>query len=342
MAEMHIKKSGWIYLLLTTLFLAGSAGAMTKDGAIKRGFLLCGVSTGTTGFSTVDEQGNWSGLDVDICRAVAAAIFENSEKVKFLPLAEKESFSALLSGEVDILSRNETWTFGRDAALAVHFTGISYYDGQGLLVATTLGANRISDLKKVRVCSQGGSAMEENLEDYFTRNKIEFTNVVFETPDLAVKGFTESKCDLITMQQSMLYGVRLGLSDPESAVVLPDVISKEPLGPVVRHGDDTWFDIVKWSLYAMITAEELGIDSSNIGEMIISNNLAVKRLLGQEGSVGKGLGLKDDWAYQIIKQVGNYGEVFERNFGSESSLNVDRGLNNLWNRGGIQYSPPLR
>ena len=339
---MNRKYAGWICLLIATVFLAGSAGATTKDGVIKRGFLLCGVSTGTAGFSTVDEQGNWSGLDVDICRAVAAATLEDAEKVKYLPLAEKESFSALLSGEVDILSRNETWTFSRDAALAVHFTGISYYDGQGLLVATSLGASRISDLKKVRVCSQVGSAMEENLDDYFARNKIEYKNVIFETSDLAVKGFSEAKCDLITMQQSMLHGVRLGLADPESAVVLPGVISKEPLGPVVRHGDDNWLDIVKWSLYAMITAEELGIDSTNVGEMIISNNLAVKRLLGQEGSVGKGLGLKDDWTYQIIKQVGNYGEVFERSFGSESSLNVDRGLNNLWNRGGLQYSPPLR
>ncbi len=339
---MRIKNAGWIFLLITTAFFAGSVGATTKDGVIKRGFLLCGVSTGTTGFSIVDEQGNWSGLDVDICRAVAAAILEDAEKVKYLPLAEKESFSALLSGGVDILSRNETWTFSRDAALAVHFTGISYYDGQGLLVAATLGAKSISDLKKVRVCSQGGSVMEENLDDYFARNKIEFKNVIFETSDLAVKGFSETKCDLITMQKSMLYGVRLGLADPESAVVLSGVISKEPLGPVVRHGDDTWFDIVKWSLYAMITAEELDINSTNVGEMIISNNLAVKRLLGQEGSVGKGLGLKDDWAYQIIKQVGNYGEVFERNFGSDSSLNVDRGLNNLWNRGGLQYAPPLR
>jgi len=243
---------------------------------------------------------------------------------------------------VDILSRNTTWTFGRDSALAVHFTGISYYDGQGLLVAGTLGAKRISDLIKVKICSRVGSAMEENLIDYFTRNRIEFKEVPFESPDLAVKGFEEGKCDVITMQQSMLYGLRLGLTDPESATVLPDVISKEPLGPVVRQGDDTWFDIVKWTLYAMVAAEELGINSVNVEEMKVSNKLAVKRLLGQDGSVGKGLGLKDDWFYQIIKQVGNYGEVFERNFGSKSLLKVDRGLNNLWNHGGLQYAPPLR
>jgi len=339
---MGIKNAGWLFLLAAIVFSAGSAEAITRGMVMKRGFLRCGVSTGTPGFSTVDEQGNWSGLDVDMCRAVAAATLEDAEKVKYLPLAEKESFSALLAGDVDILSRNETWTFSRDTALAVHFTGISYYDGQGLLVSAALGVEHISDLEKVKVCSQVGSVMEKNLGDYLTRNKIEFKNVVFETSDLAVKGFAEGKCDVITMQQSMLYGVRLGLPDPGSALVLPDVISQEPLGPAVRHGDDTWFDIVKWSLYAMITAEELGINSDNVSEMIISNNLAVKRLLGQEGSLGRGLGLKDDWAYQIIKQVGNYGEVFERNFGEKSSLNVDRGLNNLWNNGGLQYSPPLR
>jgi len=340
--KMRIKRAAWICLLAVIVFSTGSAQAITRGMVIKRGFLKCGVSTGTPGFSTVDEKGHWSGLDVDICRAVAAAILEDVEKVKYLPLAEKESFSALLSGEVDILSRNETWTFSRDAALAVNFGGISYYDGQGLLVASVLGAAHLSDLQKVRVCSQTGSVMEKNLEDYFLRNKVEYKDVIFETSDLAVKGFVENKCDVITMQQSMLYGVKLGLPDPKTAMVLPEVISKEPLGPVVRHGDDTWLDIVKWSLYAMITAEELGINSTNVSEMIISNNLAVKRLLGQEGSLGRGLGLKDDWAYQIIKQVGNYGEVFERNFGAESSLNVDRGLNNLWNNGGLQYSPPLR
>ncbi len=332
----------WVCLLIAAVFFAGSARAMVKDEVVKRGFLQCGVSTGITGFSTVDEKGNWSGFDVDICRGVAAATLGDAGEVKYMPLAENESFTALLAGEVDVLLRNATWTFGRDSALAVNFTGISYYDGQGLLVAEALDAKRISDLIKVKVCSLAGSAMEENLVDYFTRKRIEFKEVPFETPDLAVKGFEEGKCDVITMQQSMLYGLRLGLADPESATVLPDVISKEPLGPVVRQGDDTWFDIVKWTLYAMVAAEELGINSANVEEMRVSNKLAVKRLLGQERSAGKGLGLTDDWFYQIIKQVGNYGEVFERNFGSKSLLKVDRGLNNLWNNGGLQYSPPLR
>ncbi len=331
-----------MWLLVIAVFFAGSAQAAVKDEVVKRGFLQCGVSTGIAGFSTVDEKGNWAGFDVDICRGVAAATLGNAGEVKYMPLAENESFTALLSGEVDILSRNATWTFSRDSALAVNFTGISYYDGQGLLVAGTLDAKRISDLKKVKICSQAGSTTEENLVDYFTRNEIEFQKVSFETPDLAVKGFEENKCDVITMQQSRLYGLRLGLTDPENAVVLPDVISKEPLGPAVRQGDDTWFDIVKWTLYAMVAAEELGIDSTNVEEMKVSDKLAVKRLLGQDGSVGKGLGLKDDWFYQIIKQVGNYGELFERNFGSKSPLKVDRGLNNLWNNGGLQYSPPLR
>lgn len=321
---------------------AGSAGATTRVEVIKRGFLQCGVSTGTSGFSTVDEKGNWSGLDVDVCRAVAAATLGDAKEVKFLPLAENESFTALLSGEVDILSRNVTWTFSRDSALAVNFAGVSYYDGQGVLVSGKHGTKNISELQDIKVCGQAESAMEKNLEDYFTRHKIAFKNVVFETPDLAVKGFIEKKCDVITMQQSMLYGVMLGLADPISAVVLPDVISKEPLGPVVRQGDDNWFDIVKWSLYAMITAEELGVDSTNVEEMVVSDKLAVKRLLGKEGSIGKGLGLKNDWAYQIVKQVGNYGEIFERNFGSKSVIKVDRGLNNLWNNGGLHYSPPLR
>lgn len=339
---MNKKNTGCVCVLLVAVFFASSAWATIKDEVVKRGFLQCGVSTGVAGFSTVDEKGKWSGFDVDICRSVAAAILGDAGKVKYMPLAENESFTALLSGEVDILSRNETWTFRRDSALAVNFTGISYYDGQGLMVAETLGAKLITDLKKVKICSQVGSAMDENLVYYLMRNEVEYKKVSFETSDLAVKGFEEGKCDVITMQQSRLYGLRLGLTDPKSALVLPDVISKEPLGPVVRHGDDTWFDIVKWALYAMVTAEELGINSENVEEMKISNQLAVKQLLGQEGNVGKGLGLKDDWLYQVIRQVGNYGEVFERNFGSKSLLKVDRGLNNLWNNGGLQYAPPLR
>ncbi len=333
--------TGWLCLSLI-FFCTVTVFAATSDDVAKRGFLQCGVSTGIPGFSLVDEKGNWSGLDVDICRAVAAAVLGDAKEVKFSPLVENESYTALLSGDVDILARNSTWTFSRDSALAVNFAGISYYDGQGLLIAGKPNVTGLGNLKKVKLCSQVRSGLEDNLIDYFTRNKIEFKKVEFATSDLAVKGFEEGRCDALTMQQSMLYGIRLGLADPEKSKVLPDVISKEPLGPVVRQGDDTWFDIVKWSLFVMIGAEELGISSKNVDEMKLSNRLAVKRLLGLEGDLGKGLGLKGAWVYQIIKQVGNYGEVFERNLGAESLLKVDRGLNRLWNNGGLHYCPPFR
>lgn len=335
-------KSRWLLALLLVFLFVGSAQSYTREEVIRRGFLQCGVSTGSPGFSSVDPLGKWTGLDVDICRAVAVATLGDASKVEFQPLAENESFTALLRGKVDVLSRHSTWTYTRDSALSVNFAGISYYDGQGFLVSKELNVNTLLDLHKVKVCSPVGSAFEQNLSDYFERNKIEFRIVPYETLDLAVKGFAGKGCELISMQQSQLYGLRLGLADPESAVVLDDVISKEPLGPVVRQGDDVWFNIVKWSFYAMVNGEELGVTSKNIEEMRISNKLAVKRFFGLEGTGGKGLGLKNDWAVQIIRQVGNYGEVFERNFGPQSPMNVDRGLNNLWNRGGLQYAPPLR
>lgn len=337
-----MKRNSLFVILLAAVSLAGTAQAYTKEEVIKRGFLQCGVSTGAPGFSSVDASGKWTGLDVDICRAVAAATLGDAKKVEFMPLAENESFTALLSGEVDILSRHSTWTFTRDSALAVHFAGISYYDGQGLLISKKLNVGRLPDLSKVQVCSPVGTDFEANLIDYLARNSIEYRIVPYDTLDLAVKGFDREDCDMISLQQSQLYGLRLGLANPDSAVVLPEVIAKEPLGPVVRQGDDTWLNIVKWSLYAMINGEELGVTSENIEEMKLSNILAVRKLLGREGAGGKGVGLKDDWTMQIIKQVGNYGEVFEKNLGSRSVLKIERGLNNLWNRGGLQYAPPLR
>jgi general L-amino acid transport system substrate-binding protein len=337
---MKIKK--WLLALLAVLLLAGPAQSYTREEVVKRGFLQCGVSTGSPGFSSVDPEGKWTGLDVDICRAVAAATLGDAGKVEYLPLAENESFTALLTGEVDVLSRHSSWTYTRHSALGVNFAGISYYDGQGFLVSREINANSALNLNKVRVCSPVGSAFEQNLTDHFERNKIEFKIVPYETLDLAVKGFSGKNCNLLSMQQSQLYGLRLGLPDPDSAVVLPGVISKEPLGPVVRQGDDVWFNIVKWSFYAMVNGEELGVTSRNIDEMRISNKLEVKRLFGLEGTGGKGLGLNDDWAVQIIQQVGNYGEVFEHHFGALSPMKVDRGLNNLWNSGGLQYAPPLR
>ncbi len=336
-----MKKYSWLVLPIL-LFFVGNAHGYTREEVVKRGYLECGVSTGSPGFSSVDPYGKWTGFDVDICRAVAAATLGDAGKVKFLPLAENESFTALLSGEVDVLSRHSTWTFTRESALAVHFAGISYYDGQGLLVSKNLNTEHLPDLKKVNVCSPVDSAFEPDLVDYLERNKIEYKIVPYDTFDLAVEGFSKEACDAISMQQSQLYGLRLGLADPDSAVVLPEVIAKEPLGPVVRQDDDAWLNIVKWSLYAMINAEELGVTSTNIDEMRTSNKLAVKRLFGLKGAGGKGIGLKDGWAVKVIKQVGNYGEVFERNLGAGSVLKLERGLNNLWNNGGLQYAPPLK
>jgi general L-amino acid transport system substrate-binding protein len=336
-----MKINSWL-VLLAMLFFAGKAQAYTKEEVVKRGFLQCGVSTGSPGFSSVDANGKWTGLDVDICRAVAAATLGDAKKVEFLPLAENESFTALLSGEVDMLARHSTWTFTRESALAVHFAGISYYDGQGLLVSKKLNAHRLPDLKKVAVCSPVDSEFEPDLVDYFKRNSVEYKIVSYDSLDLAIKGFKSQSCDVITMQQSQLYGLQLALADAGNCIVLPEVIAKEPLGPVVRQDDDTWLNIVKWSLYAMINGEELGVTSANIEEMKNSNILAVQRLFGKAGAGGKSIGVQDDWAVQIIRQVGNYGEVFERNFGPGGTLRIERGLNNLWNKGGLQYAPPLQ
>ncbi len=335
-------KNSCLAALLAIVFFAGMAQAYTKEEVIKRGFVLCGVSTGSPGFSSVDAHGKWTGLDVDICRAVAAATLGDAKKVECIPLAENESFTALLTGKVDILSRHSTWTFTRDSALPIHFAGISYYDGQGVLVSKNLKAEHLADLRQVKLCSPVDTDFEPHIIDYLTRNNIEYSVVPYDTVDLAVKGFDREDCDMLTMQQSQLYGIRLGLANPDGAQVLPEVIAKDPLGPVVRQGDDTWLKIVRWSLYAMVNSEELGITSENLDEMKLSDILAVKRLLGREGAGGRGIGLKNDWALQIIRQVGNYGEVFERNVGSMSVLKIERGMNNLWTRGGLQYAPPLQ
>lgn len=335
-----MKRYSWLVGLLLVGVFTGLAEAYTKEEVVRRGFLQCGVATGSPGFSTVDVHGKWTGLDVDICRAVAAATLGDANKVEFLPLAESESFTALLSGEVDILSCHSTWTFTRDSALAVDFAGVSYYDGQGMLISKKLNVDHLQDLKKVKICGPVESHFEPNLIDYFDRNKIEYKIVSYDTLDLAVKGFEKEACDMISTQQSQLHGLRQGLANPDSALVLPEVIAKAPLASVVRQDDATWLNIVKWSLYAMIIGEELGVTSTNLEEMKFSNILAVKRLFGVEGAGGKSIGLKDDWAVQIIRQVGNYGEVFERNFGS-GPVPIERGLNKLWNQGGLQYAPPL-
>ncbi len=326
--------------------LIAVTGAVHADGTLevvqKKGFIQCGVSTGLPGFSNPDAKGNWQGLDVDVCRSVAAAVLGDQSKVKYVPLTAKERFTALQSGEIDILPRNTTWTQTRDTSLGLNFAGVNYYDGQGFLISKDLGVSSAKELDGAAVCIQSGTTTELNLADYFRINGMKYQAVVFDTSDQTVKGFETGRCDVLTSDQSQLYALRIKLANPSKAMVLPEVISKEPLGPVVRQGDDAWFNIVKWSLFAAINAEEMGITSANVDDMKKSTNPSVGRLLGTDGGLGKNLGLSDDWAYNIIKQVGNYGEMFERNVGTGSPLNIARGINALWNQGGIMYAPPVR
>lgn len=317
------------------------AGA-TVDNVKKKGFVQCGVSTGLPGFSSTDDKGRWTGIDVDVCRAVAAAVFGDSEKVKYSPLTAKERFTALQSGEIDMLSRNTTWTITRDSNLGLNFAGVNYYDGQGFMVSKKLGVKSALELDGASVCIQAGTTTELNLADYFRANNMKYQPITYDTSDETVKGFEAGRCDMLTSDQSQLYSLRIKLSDPNSAIVLPEVISKEPLGPVVRQGDDEWFNIVKWALFAQVNAEELGVTSENVDKMLESSDPNIRRLLGLEGLKGEGLKLDDKWAYYIVKQVGNYGEMFERNVGKGSPLAIERGLNALWNKGGIQYAPPVR
>ena len=336
---MRIKN--WLLALLVGVLCASTAQGYTREQVVKRGYLQCGVSPGIPGFSSVDGRGEWTGFDVDFCRAVAAATLGDASRVEFLPLATNEAYTALLSGKVDLLSRQAEWTFTRDSALAVHFAGVSYYDSQGFLVMDKQGAQSVKDLKKARICVAVDSDEANRLKDYSDRNVMEFKLVPYESWDLAIKGFG-SACDVLSLKKSRLYGVKKEMKSSQSAAVLDEVISKEPLGPVVRQGDDVWFNIVRWTLFAMLNGEELGITMQNIDEMKISNTLVVKRFFGLEGNSGKGVGLQSNWAAAIIRQVGNYGEVFERNLGARSALKIDRGLNKLWNEGGLQYGPPIR
>jgi general L-amino acid transport system substrate-binding protein len=323
---------------LAVAALSGTAQAGAILDAIKdKGFIQCGVSTGLAGFSNPDDAGNWSGLDVDVCRAIAAAVFGDADAVKFTPLTSKERFTALQSGEVDVLSRNTTWTLNRDSALGLDFVGVTYYDGQGFMVPKSLGVKSALELDGASVCVQTGTTTELNLADYFRANNMSFTPVVFERPDEARAAYEQGRCDAYTTDQSGLYAQRTGVANPDDHVVLPEVISKEPLGPVVRHGDNEWGDVVRWTLYAMVEAEEFGVDSQNVDDMKAnSTNPGVRRLLGVEGDMGQGLGLSNDWAYQAIKQVGNYGEIFESNVGMSTPLQIARGLNALWMAGGLK------
>jgi general L-amino acid transport system substrate-binding protein len=323
-------------------FAASSADAQTLTTVKTRGVLNCGSNPGLAGFGLPDAQGNWTGLDVEVCRAIAAAIFDDPTKVKFVPLTAKDRFTALQSGEVDVLVRNTTWTSSRDTSLGLNFTGVDYYDGQGFMVRKALKVNSALELSDAAVCVQQGTTTELNLADYFRANKMKLKTVTFATSDEAVKAYDAGRCDAYTTDASGLYSERLRLANPNDHVVLPEIISKEPLGPAVRHGDDQWFDIVKWVLFAMIIAEEQGLTQKNINEALGSDNPDIKKFVGTEGNYGEQLGLTKDWAVRIVKHVGNYGEVFERNVGQGSPLKIQRGLNALWNKGGIQYAPPIR
>ncbi len=333
-----------VVIAAAALSITGIANAgATLDAVKKKGFVQCGISDGLPGFSYADAKGEYKGIDVDVCRAVAAAVFGDASKVKYSALTAKERFTALQSGEVDVLSRNTTWTSSRDAAMGLNFTGVTYYDGQGFLVNKELGVSSAKELDGATVCIQAGTTTELNLSDYFRANGLKYTPITYDTSDESAKSLESGRCDVLTSDQSQLYAQRIKLADPDAYVVLPEVISKEPLGPAVRQGDEEWFDIVRWSLFAMINAEELGLTAANVEEMAkTTKNPDVARLLGAEGEYGKDLKLPKDWAVQVVKQVGNYGEVFDRNVGAGSELKIERGLNALWNKGGLQYAPPVR
>jgi general L-amino acid transport system substrate-binding protein len=325
---------------------ASAASATTLEDVKAKGFLQCGVNTGLAGFASPNDKGEWSGFDVDYCRAVAAAIFGDPTKVKFTPLSAKDRFTALQSGEIDVLVRNTTWTISRDTALGFNFTGVNYYDGQGFMINSKKlpGVNSALQLSGASICVQSGTTTELNLADYFKANKMEYSPVVFEKFEEANAAYDAGRCDAYTTDQSGLYSIRLTLAAPDDHVVLPEIISKEPLGPAVRQGDDQWFDIVMWAGYALVQAEEFGITQANVDEMKNSTNPDIRRFLGveQDTKIGTDLGLTNEWAYNIVKGVGNYGDVFERNIGQNTPLKIERGLNALWTKGGLQYAPPIR
>ena len=327
---------------LGLLVAAQGASAQTLKTVKDRGMLNCGANGTLAGFGLPDAQGNWTGLDVDFCRAVAAAVLGDAKKVKFVPLTAKDRFTALQSGEVDVLARNTTWTSSRDTSLGLNFTGVNYYDGQGFMVRKSLKVNSALELNGASVCVQQGTTTDLNLADYFRAHNMQLKTVTFATANEALKAYDAGRCDVFTTDASGLYSEKLKLANPNDHIILPEIISKEPLGPAVRHGDDQWFDIVKWVHFAMINAEELGISSKTIDEAMKSDKPDVKRFVGTEGNLGEQLGLTKDWAVRIVKLVGNYGEIFEKDVGSGSKLNIARGLNNLWNKGGIQYAPPIR
>lgn len=328
-------------VLIAALLCAGIGhAASTVDAVAKKGFVQCGVNSGLAGFSQPDSKGEWRGIDVDLCRAVAAAMFGNAHKVRFTPLTAQQRFTALQSGEVDLLSRNTTWTLTRDTSLGLNFVGINFYDGQGFMVPKKRNIKNAKQLDGAAICVQPGTTTELNLADYFRANRMKFKPVVIEKLEEVVNAYFAGRCDVYTTDVSGLIAVRASRAAASAEhMILSEVISKEPFGPAVRHGDDRWFDIVKWTMFAAIEAEELGLSSKNIEQQAKSPSPVIQRFVGASGEFGKMLGLDKVWAYNIIKQVGNYGESFERHL---TPLGLERGLNKLWNQGGLMYAPPLR
>ena len=329
----------WFILLAAALSMPAAAQS-TLDAVRAKGYLQCGVSTGIAGFSAPDSKGVWHGIDIDMCRAVAAAVFGDANKVRYTALTTQQRFTALQSGEVDLLARNSTWTLSRDTSLGINFVGVNYYDGQGFMVPKKMNVKSAKQLNGATVCVQPGTTTELNLSDYFRANRMTFKPVVIEKLDEVLSAYFNGRCDVFTTDQSGLVALRATRAPkPEDHVILPELISKEPLGPAVRHGDDRWFDIVKWSLFAMIEAEELGLSSKNIDERAKSPDPTIQRFVGASGDLGKMMSLDNRWAYNIVRQVGNYAESFDANL---KPLGFERGLNRLWTRGGLMYAPPIR
>jgi len=337
---------GHVLWVAAVLCLALPASAKASSRTLlevrARGALICGVNEGLPGFSFLDERGAWSGFDVDFCRAIAAAIFGDPAKVQLVPLSADERFKALQVGKIDVLSRNSTWTMSRETEYGLSFVGVTYYDGQGFMVPRSMRVNSALELDGARICVQSGTTTIDNLVDFFANNNARFEPVVSTSTDIAVKNYDAGLCSALTSDLSQLYALRLRLSHPGDHVILPDVISKEPLGPAVRKDDVEWLDIVKWVHFAMVNAEELGVSSKTIAQALRSQKPEVMRLLGERGNFGEQLGLTNAWAAKVIRAVGNYGEVYDRNVGVKTKLGIPRGLNQLWNAGGIQYAPPIR
>lgn len=338
-----MRLKGTMVAVFVAVSATNTASTATLDDVKAKGFLQCGISTGLAGFAFTDAEGNWDGFDVSFCRATAAAVFGNPSAIKFTPTTGKTRFTALASGEIDVLYRNTTWTLSRDADLKFNFLGVNYYDGQGFMVRQALGLTSARELDGATVCIQTGSTTELNLADYFRANDMNYDPVPVETNIEAQQKYLADACDVYTTDASGLAATRATFEDPDNHVVLPEIISKEPLGPLVRHGDDAWGDIVRWVLNALIVAEEKGITAANVEKLSKgTSDPEINRLLGAEGRFGKQLGLPDDWAVRAIKAGGNYGEIFEKYIGESTAIGLPRGLNHLWNRGGILYAPPFR